>query len=108
MSIGGLKRFECIDASNENDVYSLHYEYDKVGKKMLFISGKGEKGGKETIVGKKYDVYEKQGQLLWKGRVDEGNSFDNFLDLKTMRLNLFYDRGGNEYKEIYECKKLND
>ena len=100
-----------MKAFSKTEVLSLNYEYDKTNKKMLLVSISKKKGGKEFIVGEKYDTYEKEGQLLWKRRISDEYTWDKsesdfFLDLKTMKLNAFYSGDGYEDKQTYDCKKV--
>jgi len=111
MSIGSLKRFNCMKTFSKTEVVSINYEYDEPNKKMIALSGSRKVGGKEYIVGEKYDTYEKEGQLLWKRRISDEYTWDKsesdfFLDLKTMKLNAFYSRDGYEDKQTYDCKKI--
>jgi len=102
-----------MKAFSKTEVLSLNYEYDKTNKKMLLVSVSKNKGGKEFIVGEKYDAYEKEGQILWKTNMDEDwdyNESNFFLDLKTMKLKVFSNRDGYEDQTTmeltYECKKV--
>ena len=106
-----LKRFDCTlqTISPNPNKYDLkgkaidYYLYRKEKNEIIHISHKWL--GAEEVKNKLNKAYEKDGKILWT-RDKEGESYNNYLTIKTLKLKrIIYDGKGNGIAD-FACKKV--
>ena len=96
--------FQCDDKPY---THTLNIQYDRLQSKLKLISYERVKQGNEKIIGKEFNTFEKEEEVLAKIPRDwdmEGG--DAFLNLKSGELKIVNIEDGKETKEILNCKRI--
>ena len=108
-----LKRFDCTTQTispnpNKYDFKGkgiVYYLYSKEKNEIINIGNKYL--GVEEIENKTYNAYQKDGSLVW-GWVEDGISYNNYLQLTTLQLqSIIYNEGGKKIA-TFTCKKVKE
>lgn len=92
--------FKC---ENKNPSFAANIQYNREQGKYKLISIE-EKNGDEKIMGKIYDAFEKNEEVLVKVTEDlDVDAGEIFLNLKSGRM-VTKNEGGS--KEVYNCKRI--
>ena len=92
--------FEC---ESKNPPFIANIQYDREHSKYKLISIE-EVDGDEKIMGKIYDAFEKNGEVLVRQRKDmDVDAGDIFLNLKSGKMII---KVAGESKEVYNCKRI--
>ena len=96
--------FKC---DNKQNNHILNIQYDRLQSKLKLISYERIKQGDEKIIGKEFNTFEKEEEVLAKIPRDwdmEGG--DAFLNLKSGELKIVNIEDGKETKDILNCKRI--
>lgn len=92
--------FKC---ESKNPPFIANIQYDREHSKYKLISVE-EVDGDEKIMGKIYDAFEKDGEVLVRQRKDiDVDAGDIFLNLKSGKMII---KVAGESKEVYYCKRI--